>query len=345
MSDQLDEQNDNDSVKELFYHNGYETLDKLFTRRFADREEEIKQLAGPDKKAFQQYVGKSLKAFVDVLEPELIGALPSVEDKLESVTKIRDRLRSRRDNLRDQKAKHKKKTGKKAAKAYIALYVVLLLGSMVFYAYTLPIIMPEVPRWAGIIQSLFLAAPSFLAAEFHKLSQYKDKILRWLIIAGLVSSAGLVISIGIARVTANNIMSKAASGSFLQTGATSSGLETLLSVSVFLVFLFGILTEITFSSSILIRVKQDYEDEIPNEQVETALSAIKPELMQVMAEYLILSQLKAQIIKFPEVSQSWCEEEKDKLSNWYDKHQEELLKKAAREFNSRPPNEQLRLVQ
>jgi len=342
--DQLDEQN-NDPASGIFYNNSrFETLDRFFTRRYGPREERIKKQPSSDKKLHQQHVGNNLKTFRDGLEPEVLGALPSVEDQLESKIKKRDRLKNREGNLLDEKKKHKKKTNKNAAKAYIALYVALVLGSMVFYASTLPVIMPEVPTWAGIIQSLFLAAPSFLAAEFYKRSQYKDKLLRWLIIGGLVASAGLVIFIGIARVTTYNIMSKAASSSFLQTGAASTGLETLQATSVFLVFLFGILTEITFSSCLLIHVKQIYEEQIPTEQVEAELGEIETELRQADEDFLILSQLRAQIIKFPEISQSWCEDKKDELSIWYDEYLQGLSDKARLEFDRKSPTEQVRIV-
>lgn len=236
----------------------------LLPQRFAPIETRLMaNMRSPDimPEEFESFCQSELDVFIMGIQPEVVGAVESVENRYDDVRQQLGEEQAQRHRLLSMSRLSQLYGNKgRAPLWYWELYMVLIIAAMAIFATNFGLIIPE-REWIGLLSSPIVAAFSyFVVCEFMRRPE-KDDFLRNIHWMGILASIVMLIGFAVTRALAYLILSGSASsatyssGSFLS-GQSSSAMDTIQTIAALVTFLAAMATEIAFAGRLYISIAE-----------------------------------------------------------------------------------------
>lgn len=283
------------------------------------------------------------------VQPEVVGAVESVELRYDAVRAQLDEAQAHRHRLMGISRLCELYADKRRAPLwYWGLYIVLILAAMAIFVTNFGLIVPE-REWIGLLSSPIVAAFSyFLVCEFTRRPD-KDKFLKHIHWIGLLTSILMLIGFAVTRALAYLLLSGSASSTTYSSGSflynqSSSTLDNVQMAVALVTFLAAMGTEIAFAGRLYISIAEYRAACYPIEKVNEGLAAVEQELQRLQDELCQLGRKLAQLRGFKEMAAAWKRAKLQELTILFKEMQVEVRNGFQQKLAQLPTSELRKLV-
>jgi len=309
-----------------------ELSENFLPQRFAHTETRLmEQIGSPDvtPEEFESLCESKLDVFIIGVQPEVVGALESVENRCDEVRKQLDEEQAHRHRLLGINRLCELYGDKRRTPFwYWGLYIVLIIAAMAIFATNFGLIVPE-REWIGLLSSPIVAAFSyFVVCEFLRRPD-KDRFLRHIHWMGIWASIVMLVGFAVARALAYLLLSGSASsaayssGSFLN-NQSSSTMDTLQMAAALVTFLAAMVTEVAFAGRLYISIAEYRAARCSREGIIAGLESVEEEIQELQDKLRRLGQELAQLRGFDEMAAAWKRAKLQELSLLFKEAQVEV---------------------
>jgi hypothetical protein len=329
-----------------------EFSEELLPRQFTPIETQLLELMrSPDVELeeFEEICQRKLDFFITGVQPKVVGAVKSVENRYDDVRKQLDEEQAQKHRLLSI-IRICELYGDKGRSPlwYWGLYIVLILASMAIFATNFGLIIPD-REWIGLLSSPIAAAFSyFMVCEFMRRPD-KDHFLKHTHWMGILASIIMLIGFAVTRALAYILLSGSASsatyspGSFLS-NQSSSAMDTIQTVAAVVTFLAAMVTEIAFAGRLYISISEYYAAQHSRERIETGLEGIEEKIQTLQNELCQLGQQLAFLRGFDAIADAWKRAKLQELALRFKEIQSEVRNELQKQVAQLPISELRKLV-
>lgn len=318
--------------------------------RFASRKEELLQkveeianttfVDNEDEKAATAQFVELVDSDVEKTIQEDRQEDPNCRDSIQmQLDKSRDRqkdLENQLSDLKDQKAKHLSAVENSSKPwVYMGIYALLLVAMFAAGALTAEILFPEQGRLLPWITSVVFLGGSYLINNLYwgKSEEQRPRFFRLLNQLGLACFLGLALSFALGRAALFLELHRAHAGASLFGQGSENGLLFLLqSVTAISAFVFAVLLELCFGSSLLITINKRLKPQTDLKETEIKIGKVEED---IKAETVSVSNLTAQLKATDESEayrQAWSKQARSELMADFNLKMAQAKEKALREL-------------